>query len=228
MVWSFKTAAKTAVKIKNESKQFLPLLSKMILFLRYLLVFLVRVVSVVSYFAPFLGLWDILNHHQAETIPLDYDTFKLINETDDQKYHYWNPISNQFDAKEISIIFRSNYEDPKDIKPPPSTLYTGITLKTAFIMFWTSYLIYGIVLAILKSLLSKDFKSATKLKKLQHIVEALNLPESFSDWDTDLSVGIRQLQEKWSKVLCEMLMMVGLQFLTNMALLIPFFITGRH
>ena len=41
------------------------------------------------------------------------------------------------------------------------------------------------------------------------------MPESYSDWDADLWVGIRELQDKWSQTLCEMTMMVFLQFLTN-------------
>ena len=206
----------------------MPFLSKFFLALRYLLVFLIRIVSIVSYFAPFIGLWDILNHYQAETIPLDRETFQLLNGTVDQQYHYWNTLTNKPDSKTISQIFRSNYEDPKDIKPPPTTIYTAISLKAALIIFLCSYLTYAILLAIFKCLFSTEFKSASKLKKLQHIVEALNLPEAFSDWDSDLELDIPGLQDKWSNVLCEMLMMVALQFLTNMAMLIPLFVTGRH
>ena len=206
----------------------MPFLSKFFLALRYLLVFLIRIVSIVSYFAPFIGLWDILNHYQAETIPLDLETFQLLNGTVDQQYHFWNTLTNEPDKIPISSLFRSDYSDPKHSLPPPTTLYTSIDLKTAFVIFWSIYLTYAILLAVFKCLFSKEFKSASKFKKLQHIVEALNLPEAFSDWDSDLELGIPGLQDKWSKVLCEMLIMVALQFLTNMVLLIPLFITGRH
>ena len=206
----------------------MPLLSKLLLLLRYLLVFLVRIVCIVTFFAPFIGLWDILSHYQAETIPLHPDVFKRLNDTVDQQFYFFNLISKEVDKVHIASLFRSNYTDPNLPLPPPTTLYTAITLSIAFTIFWITYVIYGVLLTILKCIYSKEFREAGKWKKLQHIVEVLNLPESFCDWDSDVSVGICRLQEKWSQVLCEMLMMVGLQFATNMALLIPFFITGTY
>ena len=121
VVWSFTKAARTALKIKNETKQSMPFLSKLFLALRYLLVFLIRIVSIVSYFAPFIGLWDILNHYQAETIPLDRKTFQLLNGTVDQQYHYWNTLTNKTDKIPISSLFRSDYSDPKHSLPPLTT-----------------------------------------------------------------------------------------------------------
>ena len=132
------------------------------------------------------------------------------------------------DKVNISTLFRSNYTNPTYPLPPPTTLYTAIKLKTAVMIFWSTYLIYGILLAIFKCFYSKEFKEATKWKKLQHILEALNLPASYADWDSDPEIGIYRLQKKWSKVLGEMIIMVSLQFVTNMAMLIPFFITGKY
>ena len=110
-VWSFKTSALTSLKIKNESKGSLPLLGKLILFVRYLMIVLVRVCSIVAYYSPFIGLWDIMSHYKAETIPLDYELFKRLNETKDQSYHYWNPIVKDYQSVKISDLFRSNYKN---------------------------------------------------------------------------------------------------------------------
>ena len=65
VVWSFKTCAKTAVNIKTEAKGFLPFFPTIILALRYLLIFLVRVGAIVTYFSPFIGLIGILDHYQV-------------------------------------------------------------------------------------------------------------------------------------------------------------------
>ena len=66
VLWSFKTSALTSVKIKTESKNFLPLVPKLILAIRYFVVFLIRISSIVIYFAPFIGLLGFANHYQAK------------------------------------------------------------------------------------------------------------------------------------------------------------------
>ena len=77
-VWSFKTSAKTSIRIKNEAKVFLPLEAKLILFWRYFLIFLIRISCIVSYFLPFIGLLDTMTHFHAEKMGLDYDLFKIF------------------------------------------------------------------------------------------------------------------------------------------------------
>ena len=68
-------------KIKAKVKEILPLFTKMILSLKYLLIFNIRVGCIVTYFAPFIGLLGILDHYQAEKTPIDPDTYKNINES---------------------------------------------------------------------------------------------------------------------------------------------------
>ena len=53
------------VKIKTEERQFMNLAAKFLLSVRYMVVFSIRVVCAVTYFAPFLGLCGLLNHHKA-------------------------------------------------------------------------------------------------------------------------------------------------------------------
>ena len=52
------------------------------------------------------------------------------------------------------------------------------------------------------------------------------MPEAYGDWDTDNDLDLDGHLKKWKKVLTEMLVMVLLQFVTNICLLIPLFITG--
>ena len=80
VVWSFKTCAKTSIKIKTQIKTFLPMSAKLLLFFRYLFLFLIRVVCIVTYHAPYIGLLGLLNHYTAETKPLDCDIWKSFGE----------------------------------------------------------------------------------------------------------------------------------------------------
>ena len=66
------------------------------------------------------------------------------------------------------------------------------------------------------------------MEKLQHVVEALNLPEVNNDWDVDNTLSIEEHKGLWKEILSEMMLMVGLQYLTNLMLLIPFFVTGKR
>ena len=146
----------------------------------------------------------------------------------DGLYHYWNPRTNQSENVAMANLFRSNYTNIKAPQPPPTTLYTLIKLRTVFISFWIGYLLYGIHLTLIKNCINKAFKMASLGKKLQHIIEAVNMPEAFGDWDGDNSLNIEGHKKMWNNILAEMMIMVGFQFFTNMILITPFIITGTY
>ena len=229
IAWSFRSCAMTAVRIKNEEKCFLPFFpAQLLLLMRYALVFFVRISCIVCYFAPFLGLLDIVIHYQAETKPLDYNIFKYINETSDQKFHYWIPEKDEFKSIPVSQLFRSTYPENsnKKAEPPSTTVYTVISLGEAFGIFWAFYLVYGLFLTLLKYCISKDFQKGSHGKRIQHIVELLNIPEAFRDWDTDHTLDVDGHIARWKKVLIEMITMAIMQTISNIILLIPFLVTG--
>ena len=128
----------------------------------------------------------------------------------------------------MDTLFRSDYTNVKAPRPPPITVYTLIKLRTVFISFWIGYLLYGIHLTLIKNCINKAFKMATLGKKLQHIIEAVNMPEAFGDWDGDNSLNIEGHKKMWNNILAEMMIMVGFQFFTNMILITPFIITGTY
>ena len=74
------------------------------------------------------------------------------------------------------LIWAPLYLDGAPTQSPPTTLYTAIPLQTAFILFWVGYLLYGILLTALKYCMNDNFKSAPRSQKLQHVVEATNIP----------------------------------------------------
>ena len=227
---SFASSALTSVNIKNEYKKFIPWTSKLVLGLRYLLTIIIRIISIVTYYAPYIGLIGIMAHYQAETIPLDYINFKSINDTEEKHYHYWNEFESEFQSVEISNLFRSNYTDHTfwyDILPPSSTKYTVIPLNTAYYLFGAMYIVYAFTLSIIKYWINDKFRSASLGNILQHIIESLNLPEVYGDWDTDNNLDLNGHYKKWKTVLFEMCLMSLMQLITNLGLLVPFWVTGR-
>ena len=145
----------------------------------------------------------------------------------DFSFHFWNANATEFQNLTLPDLFRSDYSDDKP-KRPQSTLYTLISLKTTFYLFGVGYILYGLLLLAIKNRLNKRFYEASKMDKLQHVVEALNLPEVNNDWDVDNTLSIEEHKELWKEILSEMMLMVGLQYLTNLMLLIPFFVTGKR
>ena len=93
ILWSFKSSVLTSIKIKIGAKNFLPLVSKLILGVRYFIIFLTRIGCIVSYYSPHLGLVGIMNHFHAERFPLDKKTFDRLNKQGnllkgiDNKFH---------------------------------------------------------------------------------------------------------------------------------------------
>jgi len=85
-----------------------------------------------------------------------------------------------------------------------------------------------VLLLAIKSCINKGFYEASKIDKLVHITGALNLPEAYGDWDDDGNLSITLHGQRWKAILSEMLLMTALQYITNLMLLIPLFVTGYN
>ena len=107
-------------------------------------------------------------------------------------------------------------------------MYTVVKLGMAFGLIGVGYFLYGLLLLAIKCCMNKGFYEASKIDKLVHITGALNLPEAYGDWDDDNNLSITEHGQRWKAILSEMLLMVALQYITNLMLLIPFFVTGTR
>jgi hypothetical protein len=96
----------------------------------------------------------------------------------------------------------------------------------AFGLIGVGYFLYGVLLLAIKSCINKGFYETSKIDKLVHITGALNLPEAYGDWDDDGNLSITEHGQRWKAILSEMLLMTALQYITNLMLLIPLFVTG--
>jgi hypothetical protein len=111
---------------------------------------------------------------------------------------------------DVSSLFRSNYigkclDEPDMLEStlpdsPSTQLYTMIRLDMAAAIFLAFYLAYAIILLLIKKCISKDFLLFSYAKRFQHIIEALNMPESFADWDSEHNLDIQaKLYPKYYK-----------------------------
>ena len=67
--WSFKTTAASYVNVKTQEKiEFFPMSPRLLLGVRTLLIVTVRIICIIAYFAPFLGLLNCLAHWKADQL----------------------------------------------------------------------------------------------------------------------------------------------------------------
>ena len=78
VIWSFKTTALTATKVK-EAKSFLPVTPKVLLLWRYLTVAIVRVGCIVAGVGAIIGVVGMMNHYHAEKVPLNSEIWSRNN-----------------------------------------------------------------------------------------------------------------------------------------------------
>ena len=126
---SMKTSISLHIKSTKTEKGFLPFSSSIFVGLWALFATLRRIVGILSFFIPAMGLFNILHHIAFEKVPfkIRLDRAKTISSEDKIALYglnetiYWNQLD------------RWNYTD--DPTPPNYTLYTGLNLKETFVAF---------------------------------------------------------------------------------------------
>ena len=180
-----------------------------------------RITALVVFFIPSVGLFDILYHWHAEQFPfkmrtwqstvLPIDNIELFNMTESIKW------------KELD---RWRYEDPKHPTPPSYTLYTGFTLKYTFGSLFVIMFFHCLSIFLVKMFTSKEFSSKGNLySKLIHVMETMNLPFPFVDWDQG-HFTVEEYRQRYWNTEKEMIMSFIVNFLFNMIMLFPLWLTG--
>ena len=218
IIWSMKTIGMTYFKMKARGKvEMLALPAKILLAVRSLLVYSVRLSCIVAFFGPFLGLFNVLAHWKAEQMVLD---FKVFNRS-----HLYTSLKGS-GSLPLEVVYRADYSDPENPLPPSYTIYTQVTLGTSFALFLVLLIIQSLVNLLLETRLSQEFKEAKLTTKMQHLLESVNRGDSFMDWDMGLGT-LSDYQRKWWNVMAETIVMIGVQLGTNLALLIPLWVTSK-
>ena len=106
------------------------------------------------------------------------------------------------------------------------TAYTGIKIGPAFGVFIGLLLLQMLVMLIVKNKLSPRFRVAHWQTKVKHILESVNRPDYFVDWDRGTG-SVAELKRRWEEVIRETSAMVGISFLFNLLLLVPLWFTSK-
>ena len=208
ILWSFHSIAKGYIKIKVEKKiNFLPFVAKAVLRVRALLASTVKIGCFIAFFTPFFGLFNSLSHWKGEQLILNKDAF-------DKLHDFWNK----------ETLFRANYTATNPT-PPHYSNYTVLTLSQAYAVFFAIIILQAFVLLMAKMNRNKQFKDASWMSKLHHLIEAVNIPEPYSDWDEETGSPLEH-RERLNGILIEILVASAINFSMNMILLLPVIITS--
>ena len=212
IMWTLKTSLTTYLGVHTLRKNgFLPTMAKGTLGLRGFLVISTRILVIVLFMSPYLGLFSLLGHHEQEII-----AFQIPNED-------WSSFLPQVSKSSLLEVFRFTTDS---ITEPSVTDYTVISLQTAYMIFWAILCVQFTVVYISKTMTSTAFKMAKLSTKLWHTLKCILFHDPFADWDENLDDEVQDLEKKFELVRREMTVGSIIQWLFNMIKLLPLIVTG--
>ena len=226
-VWGLKTSVMLHLKTIRVQKIFFGTKSSIVVFLWGLMGSLKRILSMVFFFTPSLGVFSILNHWQAEQYPFEIKSrYNLIHRKDE--VHMFNLTETVL----WSELDRWNYYgDINDPTPPSYSLYTGLTLKWTFVSFLAIMIFQMVSLMMVKTFTSMEFKEHKKsnYRKFLHIVENLNCSFPYKDWDEDegKSINKEDFKRRYEQTECEMIWSQAVNIVFSITMLFPIWFTGQ-
>ena len=226
VIWSLKTSILLHVKILSIEKGFFGFKAKTSAFLWGLVSSVRRVLGIVAFFIPCLGLLNLLWHWHGEQFPfqvrLDYT--KRINITGDEKIELFNM------TEEVlwSDYDHWSYDDPQDPRAPPYSLYTGLSAKWTLVTFIALLILHALAVFLIKLLTSAEFRKekGRVVQKTIHIIFNTNIPTPFRDWDHE-DVSVEEHRRRHKKTEREMFCLFIINTVFSLTLLVPLWYTGE-
>ena len=228
VVWSLKTAILLHVEIISIEKGFFGFKAKTMAFLWGLVASVRRVLGIVAFFSPCLGLMNLLWHWHGEQFPFDARKAQVmwlgITPSPNEKIElYW------MSGERLWADYdRWNYTDPTTPKAPVYTLYTGLSAKMTLIAFFLLLSLHILTVTLVKLCTSEEFRSRdwSSFQKIIHVICNINIPSPFQDWDVgDFSVEEHRRRHRRTEREMGCLFIVNTVF--SLVLLGPLWYTGQ-
>ena len=220
ILWSIKTCVTLHLKAADIEKTHLRIISKIGLILISRFCSCARLLAIITFFTPFIGLFNLLNHYKAEQIPFTPSKEGTLKPTDemiyDNKTFTWGKID------------RWTFEDETYPGTPPGyNRYTLFTLAESLQLFGILILLQFLAVYMVKVLKAEKFREADKLEKFLHVMENMNIPYPVEDFDV-LNGTEREHRERFEKVNIEVLLTMVVNMLIHLLMLAPLWYTGKQ
>ena len=182
--------------------------------------------SVILYFTPCLGLFNILRHLQGEMYP--FNAYNVLKQTNDS-FSFDKELFQFANATPIpwSKLTRWNYSEPTEPSPPSFTLYTKFSIGQYFWFFICIWCLHILLTILSKKWMNpKVFQKLNTIDILIHAIGNLSIPFPMEEWDEKGGTVIAHRQRMkivFKEVRCTIL----LNFFANFILLLPLTILGN-
>ena len=229
IIWSIKTLFTLHLTSVKLEKLYFPLMSQISLFAWTVFCMSKRIMVLVMFFTPSLGLFNLLYHWKAELIPFSVSQESrwrdgVLEQSSLLYLHNKTPVL-------WSHIDRWNYSAEFDghvsPAPPDYSLYTGLSLRQYFLLFLAILAAHTVCVGIIKLILVKDFRRASLLEKLSHSLQNVSMPQPWRSWDTD-DGSVQEHRQRFQVETVEIMFITALNFVTNAGMLAPVFYLGNN
>ena len=237
-LWSLKTSVMLHLKTIRVQKGFFGTKASFAVLFWGFMGSLRRILSIVGFFTSSLGLFNTLNHWLAEQYPFsirkEYNLFHpkdqvlLYNLTESVLWAGTKRWTDDFGTEE-GLDRWNYYEDINEPIPPNYSLYTGLTLKWTFVTFVVIMFFHTVSMMLVKTFTSEQFKEDKSLyRKFLHVVENLNCPFPYKDWDEygGKSITKEDFKRRSEQTECEMICSQLVNFAVSLIMLVPIWFTS--
>ena len=208
--------------IKTE-KHYVPFMSSLFILLWGLFSSLRRIVSIVCFFIPSLGLFSVLYHYKAEQIP--FFIWNRYNRTQNDKIVLYGLEETVLWGELDRWVYSNDTHYSKGI-PPHYSEYTGLSLEWTFILFLILSWIQLCATLLIKLFTSERFSERENIfNKLLHLLQSLNISSPFQDWDHG-RFSVKEYSERHGKTNTEMAWSISINKFFSLIMIIPLFYTG--
>ena len=199
-------------KLTKVQKAFFPTKAYIMMLLSTTIAALKRMVILISYFAPSLGLFNLLFHWKAEQIPFSKGLVDTLRKT-------------KFEGEPVDVS--EVYRWKGDNAPDYICTYTGLSHGVYFFLFFFIIAFHAYIIGVMKLNSSPSYrKKAHNLEKCLHSLNSINIPTPFEDWDID-SRNADDHRLKFKQVTREMAYTWLINYLFNLMMLCPLLWTGK-
>ena len=222
--WSFKTCVllhKSAIKTE---KVFFPFTSQLVITFLHTVAAGRRIMAIVVFFLPSLGLFSILNHWKAEQ--LQFRIRILYSELRSMTPNDIIALNNMSRNVTWTSIDRWDYTNHDKPQPPPYSLYTGLSLGHTFKVFLILMVLHLIAITVVKVNTVKKTKKESWFNFLVHVIENMNIPYPYKDWDIE-DLTVAEFKQKLRGVNIEMAWTYVVNFIIHILMFCPFWWTGK-
>ena len=227
IIWSLKTTILLHVKILSMEKGFFGFKAKIAAFLWGLMSCIRRIMGIVAFFIPCLGLLNLLWHWHGEQFPFQVrlDHAKRFNITGEEKIE----LHSMREGVLWSDLDRWSYEKPQDPRAPPYSLYTGLSAKWTLVIFIALLILHALAVLLIKLCTSADFRKeqGRVFQKIIHIISNKNIPTPYRDWDYG-NVSVEEHRRRYKRTDREMICLFIVNTVFSFILLVPLWYTGIY